>query len=79
MFDRPPSAIITDQDATICKAVKLIFPESRHQFCMWHVRKHEIEHLQGLWARYPNFDGIYQRWVRCNTPAEFEACSEQIC
>lgn len=73
MFDRPPTAIITDQDAAICKAVGLVFPESRHRYCLWHVRKHELEHLQGYRSRYPNFDHIYQRWVRSDTPAEFEA------
>lgn len=40
---------------------------------MWHVRKHELEHLQGYRSRYPNFEQTYQRWVRSETPVEFEA------
>lgn len=40
MFDRPPNAILLIRmlDAAICKVVDLIFPMSRHRYCMWHVR-----------------------------------------
>lgn len=79
MFDRPPAAIITDQDTTIYKAVVIVFPESCHRYYMWHVRKHEVEHLQGYRAWYPNFEHEYERWVRSETPAEFEGRWDQIC
>lgn len=79
MFDGVPNAIITDQDATICRAVPEVFPESRHRYYMWHVRKHELENLQGYRSRYPNFDQVYQRWVRSDTPAEFETEWPNIC
>lgn len=35
MFDKPSIAIITDQDAAICNAVSLVFPESRPSYWMW--------------------------------------------
>lgn len=61
MFNRASNAIITNQDAAICWAVGQVFPESRHRYCLWHVRKHELEHLQELGSRFPNFDQVYQR------------------
>lgn len=80
MFERPTlSTINTDQDAAICKAVGIVFPGSRLWYCMWHVRKHEMEHLQGYRARYQKFDHEYQRWVRCDDPAELEDKWAHIC
>lgn len=79
MFDVPPSAVITDQDAAICRAVGKVFPERRHQYCMWHLRKHELEHLQGYRSRFANFDQVYQRWVRSGTLVVFEAEWPNIC
>lgn len=35
---------------------------------MWHVGKHELEHLKGYPPRYCNFDQVYQRWMRSDTP-----------
>lgn len=40
---------------------------------MWHVRKHELEHLEGYRARFPSFEQAYRRWVRSDTPVEFES------
>lgn len=54
MFDRPTTAIITDHDAAICKAIGMVFQGSRHWYYMWYVRKHELEHLQGYRAHLPN-------------------------
>ncbi|KAH6825851.1 hypothetical protein C2S53_017814 [Perilla frutescens var. hirtella] len=34
---RPPSILITDQDLALKNAVKHIFPDIRHQLCMWHI------------------------------------------
>lgn len=46
---------------------------------MWHVRKHESKHFQGYRSRYLNFDQVYQRWLRSETPAEFEVGCQNIC
>ncbi|KAI3823348.1 hypothetical protein L1987_04783 [Smallanthus sonchifolius] len=52
MFDKYPLAIITDQDKAICNAIKTVFPKTRHRYCSWHMKKHEIEHLRSLKVRY---------------------------
>ncbi|XP_076916339.1 protein FAR1-RELATED SEQUENCE 5-like [Bidens hawaiensis] len=52
MFDKHPLAIIADQDKTIGNALKRVFPKTRHRFYSWHIKKHQIEHLQSLTVRY---------------------------
>ncbi|KAL9675674.1 hypothetical protein QQ045_003879 [Rhodiola kirilowii] len=37
LLEREPSAIVTDQDASMNTAIVTIFPSSRHRFCMWHI------------------------------------------
>ncbi|XP_024964697.1 protein FAR1-RELATED SEQUENCE 5-like, partial [Cynara cardunculus var. scolymus] len=34
-----PTLILTDQDASIKKAIPVVFPDARHQLCMWHIMK----------------------------------------
>ncbi|KAJ0679329.1 putative transcription factor FAR family [Helianthus annuus] len=72
MFDKYPSAIITDQDKAIGNAVKSVFPKSRHRYCSWHIKKHEIEHLRALKASCSDFQELHKQWVKSNTVEEFE-------
>lgn len=71
--------LFTDQDAAICWAVGQVFPQSRHQYCMWHVRKHELEHVHGYRSRYPNFGQFFRRWVRTDMAGDFEDKWHNIC
>lgn len=32
-----PKVVLTDQDASIREAFPLVFNESRHRLCMWHI------------------------------------------
>ncbi|KAG6723539.1 hypothetical protein I3842_03G213600 [Carya illinoinensis] len=34
-----PKAIITDQDRAMKNAIVIVFPETRHRFCLWHILK----------------------------------------
>ncbi|XP_076943575.1 protein FAR1-RELATED SEQUENCE 5-like [Bidens hawaiensis] len=72
MFDKHPLAIITDQDKAIGNAIKTVFPKARHHFCSWHIKKHQIEHLGPLTARYSDIEEPYKRWVKSNIVEEFE-------
>ena len=38
-----PKVIITDQDAQIVDAIKIVFSTTRHRYYFWHVRKHIAE------------------------------------
>ncbi|XP_071709246.1 protein FAR1-RELATED SEQUENCE 5-like [Rutidosis leptorrhynchoides] len=79
MFNMHPTAIITDQDKAICNAIKKVFPNTRHRYCAWHIKKHETEHLRPLKARFSDFKEMYKQWVKSHTTEEFEARWNVIC
>ncbi|XP_023739809.1 protein FAR1-RELATED SEQUENCE 7-like [Lactuca sativa] len=78
MFEKYPSAIITDQDKAIGNAISKVFPNTRHRFCAWHIKKHEQVHLRPLVARYSDFKDSYKSWIKCDTIEEFEIKWEGI-
>ncbi|KAF5451928.1 hypothetical protein F2P56_026982 [Juglans regia] len=74
-----PKAIITDQDRAMKNAIAIVFPESRHRFCLWHILKKVPEKL-GCYGSYKN--GMKTALMRCvydtQTPDEFEKCWDQL-
>ncbi|KAI3514158.1 hypothetical protein L1887_12477 [Cichorium endivia] len=78
MFRKYPIAIITDQDKAIGSAIKKVFPNTRHRFCAWHIKKHELEHIRPLVACYSDFQEFYRQWVKSDTIEEFETNWEVI-
>ncbi|GKD31264.1 FAR1-related sequence 5-like protein [Tanacetum coccineum] len=79
MFDKSPCAIITDQDKDIGNAIKNVFSNSKHRYCSWHMKKHEIEHIHTLTTRYNGFRELYKEWIKSDTIEEFEARWEVLC
>ncbi|XP_072076584.1 protein FAR1-RELATED SEQUENCE 5-like [Arachis hypogaea] len=51
----PPQAIITDQCKSIFGAIKNVFPNTRHRWCIWHIMK-KIPHKLGGYAKYREID-----------------------
>lgn len=39
MSGSPPNGIITDQDKAMKKAIEIVFPNTRYQWCLWHILK----------------------------------------
>ncbi|KAG6689555.1 hypothetical protein I3842_11G181400 [Carya illinoinensis] len=68
-------AIITDQDRAIKNAIALVFPETRHRFCLWHILKKVSEKL-GSYAAYKS--GLKTRLMKCvydtQSIKDFEKC-----
>ncbi|GJV49792.1 FAR1-related sequence 5-like protein, partial [Tanacetum coccineum] len=73
MFNKCPSAIITDQDKAICNAVKHVFPNTWYSYCTWHIKKHVLEHLQPFRVRYSVFQEAFKKWVRSDNVEDFES------
>ncbi|KAF5449786.1 hypothetical protein F2P56_030198 [Juglans regia] len=48
-----PRAITTDQDRAVKNAIAIVFPESRHRFCLWQILKKVPEKLSSH-ASYKN-------------------------
>nr|GEX24426.1 hypothetical protein [Tanacetum cinerariifolium] len=79
MFDKHPTAIITDQDKAMGNAILKVFPNTRHRYCTWHINKHEREHLQPLKTHYTDFKELHKEWVKSDTVMEFETRWEVLC
>lgn len=47
MLGRAPDGIITDQDKAMKNAVEVVFPHTRHRWCLWHIMKKLPERLRG--------------------------------
>ncbi|XP_028083703.1 protein FAR1-RELATED SEQUENCE 6-like [Camellia sinensis] len=54
MSECPPSAIITDQDKAMKKAIKCAFLNSQHRWCLWHIMKKLPKKLSG----YKQYESI---------------------
>ena len=50
MNERAPNAIITDQDKAMKNAIKVVFPKTRHRWCLWHILKKIPEKFRGYKA-----------------------------
>ena len=49
-----PNAIITDQDKAMKNAIEIVFPNTRHRWCLWHIMKKLPEKLKG----YNEYDSM---------------------
>ncbi|XP_028096390.1 protein FAR-RED IMPAIRED RESPONSE 1-like [Camellia sinensis] len=47
MSDHPLKAIITDQCKAMQNAIEIVFPNTRHRWCLWHIMKKIPEKLKG--------------------------------
>ncbi|XP_022868527.1 protein FAR1-RELATED SEQUENCE 5-like [Olea europaea var. sylvestris] len=47
MHDQAPSGIITDQDRAMQKAIEIVFPNTKHRWCLWHILKKLPEKFGG--------------------------------
>ncbi|KAF5477465.1 hypothetical protein F2P56_004102, partial [Juglans regia] len=45
MNGRAPKAIITDQDRAMKNAIAIVFPKTRHRYCLWHIMRKLPEKL----------------------------------
>ncbi|WVZ06519.1 hypothetical protein V8G54_019865 [Vigna mungo] len=50
MSYRAPQEIVTDQCKAMKKAIEIVFPNSLHRWCLWHIMKKIPEKLQGYAA-----------------------------
>uniref|UniRef100_A0A7N0UYE5 SWIM-type domain-containing protein n=1 Tax=Kalanchoe fedtschenkoi TaxID=63787 RepID=A0A7N0UYE5_KALFE len=56
-----PKTIFTDGDQAMAKAIKEVFPDTRHRLCLWHISKNAPSHLGNLKS-----DRVfYGLWNKC--------------
>ncbi|XAR70988.1 hypothetical protein NMG60_11028051 [Bertholletia excelsa] len=60
MLGSPPQVIVTDQSKALQNAVSLVFPGSRHCYCLWYIMQRIPEKLGGL----KGFEAIKRQLTR---------------
>ncbi|KAJ4763552.1 Protein FAR1-RELATED SEQUENCE 5 [Rhynchospora pubera] len=55
MYGKHPLSIITDQDLAMKNAIKIVFPNTVHRCCKWHVMRKAKEKLASLYGLLPTF------------------------
>ena len=65
MDECAPHGIITDQDRVMINAIQIVFPNTRHRWCLWHIMKKntQYEHISSTMKR-----AVYNT----HSPDEFE-------
>lgn len=68
-----PKAIITDQDPAMKKAIEIVFPNTIHRCCQWHVMRKAREHLGVLYSTKIGFEEALKDCINYSlTVEEFE-------
>ncbi|KAK3172179.1 hypothetical protein Dsin_033160 [Dipteronia sinensis] len=62
MSSLAPTAIITDQDKAMQKAIEVVFPTARHRWCLWHIMKKLPEKLKS-YKHYEDIKSVLQNIV----------------
>lgn len=67
-----PKALLTNQDAAIRKAVNMVFTETRHRWCLWHIVMKFAKRLS-CYGTYDQFSPLLLNAIYDSlTPEEFE-------
>jgi hypothetical protein len=61
MSSRPPMGIVTDQCKAMQNAIQVVFPNTRHRWCLWHIMRKIAEKLKG----YAQYKGIKNDMKNC--------------
>ncbi|XP_057984751.1 protein FAR1-RELATED SEQUENCE 5-like [Hevea brasiliensis] len=78
MGGKAPKTIITDQDQAISNVIAKVFPNTRHQLCLWHISKNAPSHL-GSYNSNPEFRRLFYKCLQgCETEAEFQATWDKM-
>nr|GMD08031.1 protein FAR-RED IMPAIRED RESPONSE 1-like [Ipomoea batatas] len=62
MSGRHPKAIITDQCKAMQNAIAIVFPNTKHRWCLWHIMKKLLEKLRG-YSKYEEIKEALQSVV----------------
>ncbi|KAK9288553.1 hypothetical protein L1049_017012 [Liquidambar formosana] len=73
MGNRQPKTIFTDEDKAMANAIAIVFPQSRHRLCTWHISKNANKHLVGLNKNSDFKVQFNQCFYDCHSEMEFEA------
>jgi zinc finger SWIM domain-containing protein 3 len=55
MSGKHPSIIFTDQCAAMAAAIRIVFPNTSHRLCLWHIYQNAAKHLSHVINGHPQF------------------------
>jgi zinc finger SWIM domain-containing protein 3 len=62
MLGKKPQTILTDEDAAMAKAIKIVLPVSHHRICVWHMNQNACKHPSGVVDEY-KFNTDFQKCI----------------
>ncbi|KAI3991372.1 hypothetical protein MKX01_034691 [Papaver californicum] len=73
MGGKKPESVFTDHSAAISNAVDLVFPESHHGLCLWHIFLNASKQLTKVVKAFKTFPPQFKAWLyEQETVEEFE-------
>ncbi|XP_012833257.1 PREDICTED: protein FAR1-RELATED SEQUENCE 5-like [Erythranthe guttata] len=64
-----PAAVLTDQDAAMCAAIRDVFPKATHRLCYWHISRNAETNI-----KIPGFSTCFSKLMKSTcSVAQFEA------
>jgi len=78
MGNRAPDGIITDQCKAMKNAIAIVFSNTRHRWCLWHIMKKVPEKLGGLTTYKTIKHALKQLVYECTSTINFELGWEQF-
>ncbi|KAK3223889.1 hypothetical protein Dsin_010914 [Dipteronia sinensis] len=73
MGNKQPKSIFTDEDKAMSKAIEIVFPETRHRLCTWHIFKNAAQHLSSYYNNLEFKKQFNKCFYGCYNELEFEA------
>ncbi|XP_052197190.1 protein FAR1-RELATED SEQUENCE 5-like [Diospyros lotus] len=72
MHGQAPTGIITDQDRAMQNAIQIVFPNTKHRWCLWHILKKLPEKFGNHVHKGSIHLAIHEVVYESQTPEEFE-------
>ncbi|KAK2635528.1 hypothetical protein Ddye_030320 [Dipteronia dyeriana] len=63
MSEKIPKTILTDQDAAMAKAISHVMPTTYHMLCTWHMMKHALKHVNGVFRGSGGVKSILSKFI----------------
>ncbi|XP_010914594.1 protein FAR1-RELATED SEQUENCE 5-like [Elaeis guineensis] len=63
MSGKQPKTIFTDQCLAMSKAITMCLPNTRHQFCLWHILQNAPIHLPSVCNSEPHFHREFENCI----------------
>jgi zinc finger SWIM domain-containing protein 3 len=76
---KAPQVILTDQDKATANAINVVWPETTHRLCVWHMYQNAAKHLSHVFSGFRTFKKEFSHCVYdCQYEEEFLASWKQM-